>query len=262
MAMELSQAQILLRQLRDDYLNDLSAGCDQIENLVLSLSVSFNESFEELYRRVHSIKGSAGTHGLMIITTICHDFEDMLNHLSEGGGQVKSESTGLALHFIDLIRRARSIVIADGSDFREIEKELDALRQKRLRNKFPALLVESSGYVKMMCQEALRDLPVELAIEEDGYAALGQLLHTRYAFLITANESRNLNGVALISALRASGSVNRDIKTILLTSRQSLRDNMHYKPDYVVNRNTELAEALPRVVREIIARLQSAQIKT
>jgi HPt (histidine-containing phosphotransfer) domain-containing protein len=259
-SMELSQAQKLLRQLRDDYLNDLAGSCDQIENLVLSLNLSFKGNFEELYRRVHSIKGSAGTHGLMVISTLCHDFEELLNRLSEGGGQVEAETTGMALHFVDLIRQARSIAIADSSDFSEIEKELERLRQKRLRNLYPALLVESSGSVKMLCQESLSGLPVQLTIEPDGYAALGQLLRSRFAFLITANEARTLNGQALISALRASDSINRDIKTILLTSRPALRDNTPFKPDYVVSRNTELAESLPRVVQEIIAGLQAVKV--
>lgn len=259
--MELNQAQKLLRQLRDDYLNDLSGSCDQIENLVLSLNLAFKDSFEELYRRVHSIKGSAGTHGLMVISVICHDFEELLNRLSEGGGPVKAEVTELALQFVDLIRKARTIAMADGSDFSETEKELDKLRQRRLQNQYPALLVESSGYVKMLCQESLGDLPVQLTIEPDGYMALGQLLRTRFAFLITANEAKTLNGLALIGALCASDSINRDIKTILLTSRPALRDNMAHKPDYVINRNTDLAESLPQAVQEIIAGLQQAKAK-
>lgn len=257
--MELNQAQILLRQLREDYLTDLSGSCDQIENLVLSLNLSFKDSFDELYRRVHSTKGSAGTHGLMIISTICHDFEDLLNRVSEAGGKVKADSTTQALQFVDLIRQARGIAIAGSSDFSTIETELERLRQSRLQDHYPVLLVEGSGYVKMLCQESLSELPVQLTIEEDGYAALGRLLRSRFAILITANEARSLNGPGLISALRASDSINRDIKTILLTSRPALRDNLPYRPDYVVSRNTELADSLPRAVREIIAGLKQVK---
>lgn len=249
---ELGQAQQLLRQLRDDYLNDLSGICDEIENLVLSLNLSFKDNFEELYRRVHSMKGSAGTHGLKIISTLCHDFENLLQEVGERGG-LAGEATDQALRFIDLIRRARSIAIADSSDFAEIEEAMEQLRQARLRDKVPILLVESSGYVKMLCQESLSTLPVQLTIRADGYEALGELLHKRFVCLITANEAKSLNGLALISAIRASDSVNRDIKTVLLTSRTSLRSDMPVRPDYVLGRNTELVEALPRVVAEIVA---------
>lgn len=258
--MDLSQAQRLLRQLRDDYLNDLSGGCDQIENLTLSLSSSFKDSYEELYRRVHSLKGSAGTHGLMIVSNICHDFEEQLNRLSESGGRIKHETTSLLLALIDLIRKARSIAIADSHDFTEVETELERLRQKQLQNRYAALLVESSGYVKMLCQESLRDLPLQLTVVSDGYEALGLLLRTRYAILISANEVSSLNGLALMSALRASDSPNRKIKTILLTSRAP-HDISGIRPDYIIGRNAELAESLPQAVQEIVTGLLQSQMK-
>ena len=46
--------------------------------LKLEENAEDHESFEDLFRRVHSLKGIGGTHDLRIITTICHKLEDQL----------------------------------------------------------------------------------------------------------------------------------------------------------------------------------------
>ncbi len=250
--MKTDQAQKLLQQLRKEYLSELSQQCDEIENLVLSLISSFQESYAELYRRVHSMKGSAGTHGVTVITTICHNFEEQLNGIEEREGGVACAETDRFLLYVDLIRKARSIALKNSTDFNAIEEALEQVRQQLLVDQYPVMLVESSGYVTLLCKESLSALPLKVTVEDDGLSALGLLLRNRYSLLITANEAKTLNGMALISAIRASDGVNKNIKTILLTSRDSLREEGGIKPDYVVSRNTELAESLPRIVKEII----------
>lgn len=259
--METNQVQKLLLQLRNDYINELSPQCGEIENLVLSLAASFKENYEELYRRVHSMKGSAGTHGLEIITSICHHLEEQLNGLEAQGGRVTSLTTDLLLRYVDLMRRARNIAVKNGSDFSDIEKELEKIRQRVLEDQYPVMLVESSGYVKLLCVESLKKLPLNITLEDDGLTALGLLLRNRYSLLITTHEAKTLNGTALISALRASDSVNKNIETIMLTSRDSLQGEMGgERADYVVNKNTALGDALPRAVREIISHFKDSSV--
>lgn len=88
------QALRLLQELRKSFLADLPERFDHIESLILTLlketfpCPEYNIEFEELYRHIYSLKGSAGTHDIALISHICHQFEDVLidfgNRISEG----------------------------------------------------------------------------------------------------------------------------------------------------------------------------------
>jgi chemotaxis protein histidine kinase CheA len=73
--------QALLASMREAFLDELPERCGHFDALILSLETSPDdrEAFNELYRGVHSLKGSGGTHGLSIITTICHQLENLLS---------------------------------------------------------------------------------------------------------------------------------------------------------------------------------------
>lgn len=253
--MDQVQAQKLLQQIRDGYLAEMPAKCDEIENLILAMSGTSDEHYAELYRTVHSMKGSSGTHGLIVVSAICHELEDQLAKLNNGADGVTEVETNILLRLVDLIRSARGVALENKPDFSETEKELESIRKETLQDQLPALLVESSGYVKLMCQEALSDLPVQLTIEEDGLLALQRMLQQRFAFIISAYETRALNGVAVIKAIRASESVNKHIKTVLITSRQDLRDDPCSELDYVLNRNADLGDNLKSAVKNILSEL-------
>ena len=67
---QVDMMQKMLRQLRATFLDELPERLDRLDNLLLDiekLGAATGEEFNELYRGVHSIKGSGGTHGLHII---------------------------------------------------------------------------------------------------------------------------------------------------------------------------------------------------
>jgi chemotaxis protein histidine kinase CheA len=72
--------QALLHQLKLTYIGELPDRFDHIGNQILSLEQKgySQEHYNELFRQVHSLKGSGGTHELHIITSICHLMEDYL----------------------------------------------------------------------------------------------------------------------------------------------------------------------------------------
>jgi chemotaxis protein histidine kinase CheA len=57
--------QTMLRQLRASYVSELGEKLNEIEGDLLALedAARFAQSFAMTYRRVHSLKGSAGTYG-------------------------------------------------------------------------------------------------------------------------------------------------------------------------------------------------------
>ncbi|VAW94061.1 hypothetical protein MNBD_GAMMA20-1362, partial [hydrothermal vent metagenome] len=97
------KTQQILRQLRDNFLEELPERCDAIEDSILSLgNGADDEHFQRLYREVHSLKGSAGTHGIPAISTICHQLEDSLTTAQETITH-EPERIDLYLRYLDLI---------------------------------------------------------------------------------------------------------------------------------------------------------------
>ncbi|MCD8512425.1 MAG: Hpt domain-containing protein [Nitrincola sp.] len=73
------QVDLLLKQLADAFLADLLEYCDKAEADLLLLEQNFTLNvFNRLFGLIHSIKGSGGTHGFPIISSIGHQFESVL----------------------------------------------------------------------------------------------------------------------------------------------------------------------------------------
>ena len=246
------QFQILLLSLTNAFLDELPERCHRIEDLVLALEKTPNdrETFNELYREVHSVKGSGGTHGLKIVTSICHQLE---NDLTEADTLRRFDAafTARALAYVDLLSRVQPLALEGHNDFSELENELEKLRQKVLRNRKAGLIAESSALMVNLYQEALKSLPVQLTVATNGLQALDLLLHENFDFVIVGRELKDLNGLALMTALRVAQARNHKIPAVLVSSkRDGIPDAAEFK--VVLLRNQKLSESLRKVVQETL----------
>jgi chemotaxis protein histidine kinase CheA len=121
-----SQIQEVLQQMRLTYVANMPQQLDTTEALVMELKKGedYQYSYDTLYRAVHNLKGTAGTYGVPIISTICHPFEDYLTATLEGGSGASDQQIRSCLRFIDLLRRAHDLVAAGRQSFPEIEASL------------------------------------------------------------------------------------------------------------------------------------------
>lgn len=73
----------LLDSLRVEYLSNIPEKLDNLENLVLEMDKDKEqkEAKKELFRHIHSMKGSAGSYGHQFISTVCHYWEDMMESM-------------------------------------------------------------------------------------------------------------------------------------------------------------------------------------
>jgi len=246
-----AQFEDMLAQLKTGFLAELPELCDQIENEVLALEAKPDDqgAFETLYRNVHSLKGSGGTFGLTIITRICHQFENFLSERPHSDSAYISH----ALVCVDLLRQAGEQATLDNPDFRSIEETLDYLHTTSLKKREPVLLAESSGMMRALYQQALDGLPLQLTFVDSGLNALQMLLHTPYRVLIIGRELGDLNGLAVLAALRASDGHNRQIPAILVSSRQEpLSSDLGI--DQLLGRDMKLVERLPAAVKQLLDR--------
>lgn len=251
MTTDMAAFQALLAGMRTSFLEELAERCNVIENLILALenSTDFRETFNELYRNVHSLKGSGGTHGLAIITNICHHLENCLTE-AVGTDQFDRTCVNHGLAFVDLLRRVEAPARTDNPDYTDIEAALDALRRTTLRQRKAGLIAESSPTMAKLYAASLSASPVQLTVVEDGIAALQKLVSEQYDFAIIGGELKLLNGVGVITAIRASQGVNQNLPALLVTSKPgSLPTLPRVK---VIPRDQKLAANLAALVEKLL----------
>lgn len=246
----------LLQKLKDEYLGNLPGRLDDMESMVLELrNKSDEETLQTLYRDVHSTKGSAGTHGILIITSICHQFEDELGEVSANGGAVTDEHIDNWLAYIDLIRIACERAIQTDETTDDIENSLNALRKSGDSKTYTCLLVDpAAGSFGKIIEGILKDYSINLSYMNDGYQALGRLLVDKFDLLISGMELETMNGIGLITAVKSSKSVNKNIPSILITSGDYNRTGRKTDPEYVIKKDVKLPDKIEAAIKDMLSK--------
>ncbi len=244
--------QKMLRQLRQSFLEEIPERLDHIERILLQIEKSGGDSeqFHELYRRIHSLKGSGGTHGLHIITTICHHLEDILNRTNTGE-QFPAKLINLCVEHLDLLRAACKQLHHSEADLSDIEQRLSRLQQSAAQARFSALLIDDSKATSIICQQLLAQHNVSVITIHDGLHGLTLALTEPFDLLISNYEVPVLNGKALIAAIKLSGlRYTRQLPCILITSNPTLICATHQSidPDLTILKNDQLIPALDKAI--------------
>lgn len=253
-----SSFEALLAQIRDNYLRELPEKFDLMESLILEMIQGGDKDvFESLFRTTHSMKGSAGTYGLDILTTICHNLEDRFYEYQNGGGDYSGEQMQVWLAYVDLLRRAYVLLEEQFSDFNTIEAELDKLRNERKPFLFRGLIVADSDLDIAVIQKTFVEHGVDFSLVHDGLDGLERLLNERFDFYICSNQLSRLNGISVIAAIKQSPGLNRDAISVLLSSASHKRHGRISDPDHLLIKDNQLIHRLETLSTEIMARLKS-----
>ncbi len=129
MAANMEFFQALLAKMRAEFIGELPERCNNLDDLILTLEKfpQDSDAFDALYRGVHSLKGSGGTHDLSIITTICHQFENLLTEAAsekDFGASFASR----ALDFVDWLRKEtiKGALVKTGGTAAAVQHQEDA----------------------------------------------------------------------------------------------------------------------------------------
>jgi chemotaxis protein histidine kinase CheA len=243
----------ILAQLTKSFVAALPERLSDMEALILDLknNETFLDSYQELFRKVHSLKGSGGTYGFPIITLICHQFEDNLKRVSEETS-VNNTFIDSCFKYIDLLQRSYEIIHAGQSDFTAIRNEIEHHQQTLTKNKLRCLIVEQSRTITSLYTEALKPYNIDITLMTSGYEALERLLQERFDLLICSMETGILNGVSLIAAIRTSRSINSNIDTILLTSSTAAQGiNEVVKPNHIIKKGANMISDLQSYINKL-----------
>lgn len=241
----------LLAAMRNDFLGEMPERCDVLDASVLALQKypRDKELFMELFRQVHSLKGSGGTHGLSVMTTICHHFEDLLSE-HDAREDFGSNFASAALSYITLLRQVVEIATDHaGPDFTPVETELEILRESLQKNHKACLVVEPSASMRTLYQSILAKESLKITAVDNGLSALEALLREPFDVAIIGRELSDMDGAAVAAALRTTRGKNRDLPVILVTSNPAgLPDSARLAA--VLSRN-KLIEELPATLERL-----------
>ena len=245
---------VLLAEMQADFLDELPERCDRIEQGVMALERQEADAFNELYRQVHSLKGTGGMFGVPVITTICHQFETFVSETRE---RFDRQASSTSLAYVDLLRKTAKSTGRDAAGVATIEQALDRMRTSTLSGRASVLLVEPSEAMRKLYKEVFADEPVHLVTLGRGLEALERMLHEPFDLLVASRELPDLNAIALMAAVRESGCRNKDIPVILVSSNPAPVPR-HLGIRAMVRRDPKLVSTLSQYVSDILAQPRRA----
>jgi chemotaxis protein histidine kinase CheA len=181
----MSDIENILKQLRDNYLEEVPEKLQSIESIILNLNKYKNsDDFHELYRHIHSQKGTAGTHGLTFLSAICHQLEDEFMDIGDNISSITEAHTKNWLAYMDLFTEVSEFYKLGYTDTSKFEDKLKTLMKTIRKSTYSCLLVDTKSATLNIITEVLKQHSIHTTIFEDGYEALGRLLVNKYDMLI------------------------------------------------------------------------------
>ena len=240
---------VLLAEMQADFVDELPDRCNRLEEGVMALESKQPGAFDELYRQIHSLKGSGGMFGIAIITTVCHQFESFISENRQGFAR-KSASTALA--YVDLLRQTVSPTGRDAGGVHAIEQALEHMRVDSLYGRASVLLVKPSDTLRKLYIDLFSGQPIQTVLMQSGLATLERMLHAPFDLLVISRELPDLNAIAVVAALRESR-CRTSTSPISLVSSNPAPVPPHLGISAIVRRDTKLLPTLSRHVIDAVA---------
>lgn len=239
-------------KFKTDFLEDLVDRAALLERLLAAAEWS-RETLTEMFRIVHSIKGSAATFGLHVLVALCHPFEDAIQEAA-ADPERWPDFVNLARRYVDLIQFARGEIRAGNEAAEETEVQLAALRRAANRGQLSVALVVNSRLLRQMCSEVAAALGLRVVCIDDSILALQRILSDPFQAAIISSELGMLRGEALVAAIQLSPHRNHGVWTILVCSaaEKSAFIKRQTDPDYIVVRDETFLPHLSAVLGELI----------
>ena len=249
--------ELLMAELQAEFLDELPTRCQELENAIFSLESQRQGAFDELFRQVHSLKGTGGGVGIPVITTICHQLESFIGESKQSFDR-KAAST--AFSYIDLIRKTMAAAGREPSGVLAIEQDLDQLRIASLSGRASILVVEPSNSVRTVCQREFSNASTQVLALKSGVEALERMLHEPFDLLIISRELPDLNALAVVAALRESRCRNSAIPVVMVSSNPA-EVPAYLGVEALVLRDVRLLPNLVRHIKNVMSRPKANAVK-
>lgn len=247
---------------RNSYLREMKSDLQDVENLILDLSLAegASERKQKLARQIHTIKGVAGSYGLHLLSAAAHRMEDLL--ASENPPQLENNEfvDRLLAHNDQLAAIAKAYLVGDEPFLNDMRREYperkkpQAAEAKLARGFNRVMIVEPSRATLQLCIRVLKEFgATNVASVEDGYEALGWLLKEEFDAIITSLQVPTIDGQSLFTVLRAIPGPNTAKPMILLTASSTALDPERARPEHVIQKDVGLTKDLRATLTKLVS---------
>jgi DNA-binding response OmpR family regulator/HPt (histidine-containing phosphotransfer) domain-containing protein len=216
----MEDVEIDLEEFKLEYLDNLKEEILRVESEVLRLEDSSDAErpaiLHEIFRTIHSLKGSAGSYEFYMLTTIFHQFEDFIN--SNLKNSQTSAPIDTCLNFLDI---AKNCALDYKNKSSEIEKyatilEGETVQESVMNGKI--LLIDSSKSIKKIITKVAQDNRLDIVILANGATALNRIIHERFDMIVTSKNLDLLDGESLLKGVRVMKNQNQTTPMVLISS--------------------------------------------
>ena len=208
-----------IENLKEDYLLALDEEIKTIETELVQLEklspVNFSTNLYDVFRKVHSFKGSAGSYEFYMLATIFHRLEDHISYQM----QIEKEDGFIDLCF-KYIDTAKNCIIDYQNGAQGLEKYTTIIDGINVQDKYTAgkmLLIEPSLSIRKIFQKAAEDNKLELTILNNGATALNRIIHESYDLIVASAAIEILDGESLLKGLKVMKTINQKTPMLLIS---------------------------------------------
>ena len=241
----------ILAKMKDKYLDELSLKMDEVEENIIAFEKDQNpiNIFDEIFRQIHTLKGSSGTYGIHELSRVFHQMEDFLSELADRNLKIEPLDIDFMLQCVDVIRSYKDSDSGKQKFQNSIENILKKGDEQRKSN---VLIIENSRLTINMIRNILADLPIKIASVNSGLEAISRLHLENFQIVITAFEMSLIDGAGIIAAARQSSAWNKNSFYIMMTSKENIIFSNNAKPDLILKKDNHLFKNIRAACEEKI----------
>lgn len=246
------------RNYQREYLITAAEQMEKLQNLIVKDKHS-RDDLGEIFRIIHSMKGSAATCELLVLSTMAHQFEDFIVNLEPG--DFDETIKDFSFKYIDIINK--TIVDYSNEENSRFDNYLNEIAtvqqlQTTLKEHYAGriLIVDSSLAVATLLKKTFEDKGYDCSVAKNGMTAFNRLLTEKYDALFTSINIDFLDGVSLTTALKSTSNLNSNIPVVAISSTENISSRFpsFAIPDYVILKDHELTENLSIVIDNIFSK--------
>lgn len=245
-------------ELRKDFLYHAEDLTLKLNSIISNQDLD-KETFKEVFRIVHSLKGGAASHEFTNLSTICHHFEDFLT-LKLVDDLQNNEHYETCLKFTDILEEViKKKIKGEEILFSKYIEQISYLNLPEAETsqgfKGQILVVDNTKTIGSIVKKSLEDTGYACTLTKDGLVAFNKLVTKKFDALISSINLSPFDGISLVTALRSTNNINADIPTLVISASKNIVERFpkDYRPNKVVVKDEQFIENLNHSLEDLFS---------
>ncbi len=251
-------------ELKDEYLLHIEDLIEQLQS-ILGHNELDSEKFKEIFRIVHSIKGGAASHEITQISLTSHHFEDFLvNKLSKNLSNTEHRES--CLKFVSILEDIGSKLKAkEEVHFNQYLDEISNIHISDMESaknyKGNILVVDNTSTMGNLVKNSLQQMGYHCTLSNNGLTAFNRLVTQKFDAVISSMNLNQLDGISLISALKATNNINADIPVLITSASKNVLERFpkDIRPNKVVFKDENFIAHIEQALSETFDKSAGSQ---